>query len=933
MHMRAALRRLSIILCLNVACWGLGPTDTQASGARLPMVLELADGQFVRGRLLEITDSLLRWDGEYFTQPLEFPLAAVRGISFPPSPNPVTPPGEFVMELNNRDLVFGDLVAIDDQGVKFTAPHINGLTLHTAAVRRIARRDRATQVHAVPTRLGEWKTSEASHWQGEGGGIKTDQAGAWAFADVGLHQATALELELAWTGVPNFACYLGTDMSPESQKNAFSFEVWGDQVVAQRHVELADLASLRPVESGSLHVHVYLHQAAGKLIVYDTSGKLLAELHVPAPDAGRPSGFKLLNRRGNVWLKHLRVRGWSGTKPGDGTGEGIFLLAGDENHEGDTIRLQAGKVTLLRAGQATHRLGLDDLRLVDFPSSPYDGQPTLIAAGLDSSRVTGKLVSSDGEKLVVQSSISENPLTLDISVLRAIRLNPLLGASQEHRVPPAGHRRGTLEMMDTRLLGWLVEQQPSGEDASCLVWRPALAHNASTLRNDVQGRIAYREVIQVSKKPAQQRQARRRAGQAMIIRQFIGGFGKPRRPKQIVSREPALHLRSGDVIPCQVTGIDEQGIHIESSLSETDLIPHAHVKAAQLAHKTALPRLNEAKLRRLLTLPRMQRNAPPLHLLFSPEGDVMRGSVSGLNADEVLLDVRLDTHPIPLDRVAAIVWLHEDEWSDSSPERPAEGPPEEMSQSDEDARLEVQVVTSADSRYTFRAESFSEQTIHGTSLVLHDVRASVKDADHLFLGEFIHRAARSLPYHRWRLSPAQDPKFVLAQGEASSAAPALGTESHLVGRPAPEIRLKMLEGGGYLNLSDHRGHCVVLDFWATWCGPCLQSMPEVARIAAEFSDRDVLLFAVNLEERPEIIQSVLQRRGLDVPVALDRDGVAAIRYEATAIPQTVVIGPEGNIERVFVGSSERITEGLRAALAELTATDGEIDVAEEASPL
>ena len=94
-------------------------------------------------------------------------------------------------------------------------------------------------------------------------------------------------------------------------------------------------------------------------------------------------------------------------------------------------------------------------------------------------------------------------------------------------------------------------------------------------------------------------------------------------------------------------------------------------------------------------------------------------------------------------------------------------------------------------------------------------------------------------------------------------------------------------------------------------------MPQVDNVVTEFEGRGVRLFAINLEENPEQITATLERRGLQLPVALDRDGVAAERYEATAIPQTVIVGPDGTVRRVFVGSSRNFAAELRAALKEV----------------
>jgi thioredoxin-like negative regulator of GroEL len=112
---------------------------------------------------------------------------------------------------------------------------------------------------------------------------------------------------------------------------------------------------------------------------------------------------------------------------------------------------------------------------------------------------------------------------------------------------------------------------------------------------------------------------------------------------------------------------------------------------------------------------------------------------------------------------------------------------------------------------------------------------------------------------------------------------------------------------------------VVLEFWATWCGPCLQSMPLVEGVVREFADRDVELVAVNLEEQPGVVKSLLDRHKLKVPVALDRDGVVAAKYAVTAIPQTVVIDRDGKVVRLFVGGGKATADSLHKVLQTLSA--------------
>jgi peroxiredoxin len=177
-----------------------------------------------------------------------------------------------------------------------------------------------------------------------------------------------------------------------------------------------------------------------------------------------------------------------------------------------------------------------------------------------------------------------------------------------------------------------------------------------------------------------------------------------------------------------------------------------------------------------------------------------------------------------------------------------------------------------------------------------------------------------LAYHRWRLKNATDPRYVSAgDEEAGEADGDDGKGSRLVGKPAPDFKLALLEGGEF-QLAKARGRVVVLDFWATWCGPCIKAMPMVERAVGQFPAEQVQLIAVNLQEQPKAIRAMLERHQLHVAVALDVDGVAAERYEASAIPQTVVIDSQGKIARLFVGGSNDLEEKIAGAIRELLPT-------------
>ena len=106
-----------------------------------------------------------------------------------------------------------------------------------------------------------------------------------------------------------------------------------------------------------------------------------------------------------------------------------------------------------------------------------------------------------------------------------------------------------------------------------------------------------------------------------------------------------------------------------------------------------------------------------------------------------------------------------------------------------------------------------------------------------------------------------------------------------------------LLGGGTFDLAAHRGEIVVMDFWATWCGPCVQALPILSDVTAKYKESGVRFFAVDQLESESTIQKFLTAKHLVPSVALDREGSAGKAYGVTGIPQTVIIGKDGTVSR------------------------------------
>ena len=149
----------------------------------------------------------------------------------------------------------------------------------------------------------------------------------------------------------------------------------------------------------------------------------------------------------------------------------------------------------------------------------------------------------------------------------------------------------------------------------------------------------------------------------------------------------------------------------------------------------------------------------------------------------------------------------------------------------------------------------------------------------------------------------------------------------ILGKKAPKLKLDLYgDDGGKLNLSKLKGdNIVVLDFWATWCGPCIMALPDLIEVTDKFKDQGVVFFGVNQREGEETIKAFLDAREFDFTIAFDLEGSAGSKYEVNGIPQTVIIDKRGIVQAVHRGYSPDMKEMLTEELETLLAGESLVD--------
>ena len=141
-------------------------------------------------------------------------------------------------------------------------------------------------------------------------------------------------------------------------------------------------------------------------------------------------------------------------------------------------------------------------------------------------------------------------------------------------------------------------------------------------------------------------------------------------------------------------------------------------------------------------------------------------------------------------------------------------------------------------------------------------------------------------------------------------------ESPLNGRPAPAFRLAPLDGGAPLTLDSLRGRVIVLNFWATWCVPCVEEHAALAQAAQQFGRETAFLGVVYEDSAPEV-RTFLGRSGAAYPMVMDEGGRTAIAYGVYGVPETFFISADGVIVDKHVGplTPERLSQLIARAKA------------------
>jgi len=153
----------------------------------------------------------------------------------------------------------------------------------------------------------------------------------------------------------------------------------------------------------------------------------------------------------------------------------------------------------------------------------------------------------------------------------------------------------------------------------------------------------------------------------------------------------------------------------------------------------------------------------------------------------------------------------------------------------------------------------------------------------------------------------EPPKTETQKEETTAQEDSSDTSKEKKENAAPDFTAEVHDGSSFV-LSEQEGNVVLLNFWATWCGPCVGEMPAFERLYQEYEDKEVTILAVNCMEDKSTVDQFVSDSKYTFPIAYDETGEINSLYPTNGIPYTLVIGKDGTVKNAYIGARDAETQ-------------------------
>ena len=394
---------------------------------------------------------------------------------------------------------------------------------------------------------------------------------------------------------------------------------------------------------------------------------------------------------------------------------------------------------------------------------------------------------------------------------------------------------------------------------------------------------------------------------------------------QLLTRDGAIHVSiNGEKVfstPLNRNGAQEKGIFLSTSfigVRSTGGVKSNNANKIVRGFRISKFEVNstsgsavkqyiqeEARLR-TLTIPRFRRDDPPTHVIVAPNGDLLRGRLLSIDEKQISFESKLEVFRFQRERIASIIWLPKPvPIQEDQPEQNLEQPQKPVEELKTDPS-EIQLRLAHGYSLSMKPQLAEFDKLKGHSSILGECSIPSASIKELILGNM--QTDSYDVFAQWITKSAPEPEWDLPDSDSSG--------HQLVGTEAKNFELPMLDGSTF-KLSDHADKVVVLDFWASWCGPCVLALPGYIETTSQFDSSKVIFVAVNLREAAQPVRTFLARENLSPAVALDSTGEIGSQFGVSGIPHTVIISPKGVIEYVKTGYSPTAANAMKETIEKI----------------
>lgn len=920
--------------------------------------LEFKDGYYTSGDLLKSEkDGELRFLSSGFTEPLIYSMAG--SIIFKPHRidhrNDGVTPSRRIM-LRNSDYLDGDLVDIKEDLIVWKSDVVGILEIPRKEVAQVFFPKTQSSIFFGPRDVSDWqvKSGSSQDWSFEGGSLATTAPNTSIFKNFPSLTQVQIHLKLSWKKRGDFLVAIGTSDLEADIASAYRLETWSGELVAQRETsDDIDLFSISSLQDGAseLELKIKLDQATGELETLDANGQLLGSLKVPSPENMFNHGVLIKNKGGDLSIDRLNIIPIDLNLESDSKLAGGFLintegeltslaeLAWDKNSasftkpsgtvDEDTISEtkvelvenedeQPGEVSDVEDSQTSNLVVPDEiipiegLQLIHF-NSFYDELKE--ADSIDchgSARFSGDVQRINTEDVSMNPSWVSSTISIPFNDLTRINFNPKGGENEESP--------WILNIsQETRLSGDVTGVKFVGKNKyPALVWKPQFSEVSVPLTPGLKAFL-------YPKKKAKPNLLNK------IVKNNILQINSKLYPNLLL-------IKTGEIVPCNILEVNDETVKVLTFFNSEATIPLSLIRSLELSNKplpkyfsssSNKPNMNQGfrrmpipsfknsitqkqkeNLDKFLTLTRSRKYLPPTHIIRAVNGDLIKADFVSLDASHVTFELNEIERKIPRDRVASIspIELNSESLEKSSPDEPAK--PDEQDGGQVADALEiipgtVQLKMENDYYINVLPENFKEGKLFGQSKTLGECSIPALMVSSIALRPETKTSRNKWPHLDWQMVHAKEP----VAAAVKSQDPGRQAPDPLVGMDATDFTLENLSGQN-TSLSNFSNKIVVLDFWASWCGPCMTAMPGIIETVNKFEQEDVKLIGVNVQEDKTTAARTVKGRNFDMEVVLDTTGKISMAYNAGSIPRTVVVGKDGKIKWAHTGASPTLGDQL-----------------------